>query len=178
MNRLLSVLAVCGALFLGAFITQAASAQGADSLSDAHTARIRENCVTAQKALDELRRSDARSRRYRGKLYEPVSAKLMAPLNSRIESNKLAGLEPLAAAKAQYDTQFNKFVADYIEYDKSLEKAITMKCAKSPEEFYKSVVAAREKRQHIHADTVQLNNLITAYKLQFEDFAKKLAEGN
>ncbi len=168
MNRLTILLAVFGTLLTGFVVSQQAYAQ--TTLSNEQTERIRQNCVTVQTTLNQLHASDALLRVNRGRLYENISTKLMAPLNSRITLKGLGGLK-LTATTVEYDRQTDVFRASYIEYEEAMSRALKFKCTDQPVEFYESILAAREKRQRLHEDTQTLTTLLNAYKTEFEIFA-------
>lgn len=176
MNRLVTLLTVFGAVFIGIIaISQVVQAQ--TTLPEEHIQRIRQNCVTAQTALNQLHASDALLRVNRGKLYENISTKLMAPLNSRIALNREEGLR-LAATTLEYDRQIDIFRSDYINYERSMSNILEINCVDKPVEFYEGVQSTREMRQRLHGDTETLTMLLQAYKTEFEDFAKDMGGGS
>lgn len=173
MNRLYIVL-----IFIGVLITTACAAQSVQAqttLSEAHKERIRQNCVTAQTALTQLHASDGLLRYNRGRLYELISTKLMAPLNSRIALGRFGGLK-LAAITIEYDRQRNVFAASYKDYEESMSRILRIKCTENPVEFYEGVRSTREKRQRLHGDTETLTTLLKEYKTEFEKFAEEFEE--
>ena len=170
MKRLLILLAVCSAVIIGAFASEAA-VQAQTSLSEEHLQRIRQNCVSAQATLYRLHASDALLRVNHGKLYENISTKLMAPLNSRIALNRQQGLK-LAATTLEYDRQIDIFRADYRAYEEAMSDLLDSNCSENPNDFYTGVLDTREKRQRLHNDTETLTTLLEAYKTEFEDFAR------
>lgn len=170
MNRFTIILTICGAFLLAALAIQTVSAQS-EPLSSEQITRIRQNCVRAQTTLSQLRVSDAGLRNNRGTLYEQISTKLMAPLNSRIAINRLSGLS-LATTSLEYDKQLATFRTSYGDYYDSMSEALKINCAEQPEAFYVAVTATREKRQKLHENSLALNSLLQTYKTNFEDFAK------
>lgn len=177
MRKVNVVLTTVGMLVMASLVYQVTGAQSSEPLSGAHLEKVRRNCNRAQAALERLHTSDAHMRRNRGELYEPISTKLMAPLNSRIAYDKLDGLK-LASTALRYDDKFREFRTSYIDYERSMTKTVAIDCEKNPETFYRSVATTRQKRQKVHADTQDLINLIEEYKDNFEDFAKRFAEGS
>lgn len=175
MNRIFGLLAACGMLLLAVATGQAVLAQTAEPLSEAHIARIRQNCTRSQAVLNQLEKSDVLLRKNRGQLYEQISTKLMAPLNSRITFNRLEGLT-LTAISLEYDNQLAAFRSSYQQYDEAMSRTLDIDCADKPVEFYHSVAATREKRQKLHGDTLALNALLQSYKEDFEAFAKNIEE--
>lgn len=169
MKRLFVVLVVCSILVVSSFIAQAASAMDF-FITPEQEQRIRQNCVSAQATLYRLHASDALLRVNHGKLYENISTKLMAPLNSRIALNRQEGLK-LAATTLEYDRQIDIFRSDYRSYEEAMSDLLDMNCSENPSEFYASVLDTREKRQRLHEDTETVTTLLKAYKTEFEDFA-------
>ena len=173
MRRLFILAAVLGTLLGGVALAETARAQA--SLSEEHIYRIRQNCVTAQTSLRQLHASDALLRVNRGQLYELISTKLMAPLNSRITLSRLGGLK-LTATTLEYDRQIDVFRESYKQYEESMSRTLKINCVDQPVEFYDSVTATREKREKLHEDTKTLTILLQAYKTEFDSFAKEFKE--
>lgn len=174
MNRFFVMLALVGTLLIGAFISESiASAQSA--LPEDQVARIRQNCVSAQASLYRLHANDALRRVNLGPLYENISTKLMAPLNSRIALSRQEGLK-LAATTLEYDRHIDLFRASYSEYERAMSNTLEIKCTESPVEFYESVLFTREKRQRLYDDTQTLSTLLYAYKTEFEAFSSGFEE--
>ena len=90
MNRILVIYAIVAATVVGGLV-YSATAQAEDTLpmTDEHIARIRANCVDAQKTLFQIHASDAGLRVNRGQIYESMSTKLMAPFNIRLVLNRI-----------------------------------------------------------------------------------------
>lgn len=146
-------------------------------MTDAHIARIRSNCVEAQSSLAQIHASDALLRVNRGQLYESISTKLMAPLNSRIALNKLDG-STLVSTAADYEKALDTFRSDYQQYEEALSRALNMKCEDQPVAFYDGVSDAHDKRMQVHANVISLQALIAKYKTVFEEFSARQAKGN
>jgi hypothetical protein len=175
MNRFFALVSVCGMLLIVAAIGQSVSAQSPSDLSGEHISRIRQNCTRAQATLNQLEKSDVLLRKNRGQLYERISTKLMAPLNSRIALNRMEGLT-LTAISLEYDNQLASFRSSYQQYDEAMSRTLDIDCVNEPVEFYDSVTDTREKRQRVHGDTVALNALLQSYKEDFEAFVKTTGE--
>lgn len=175
MKRFLALMIVCGAFLGGGLVSRVAYAE--TPLSEGQIKSIRQNCVTAQTTLNRLHASDALLRVNRGQLYENISNKLMAPLNSRIALSRLEGLS-LTATTLEYDRQVDIFRASYSTYEESMSRTLKINCADRPTEFYESIVTTREKRKRLHEDTEILTTLLKAYKTEFEAFAAEFNEGD
>lgn len=170
MNRFSPVIVVLSALLLVLSAAEVSKAQTAVNLSEAHLARISQNCVEAKTTLNRLHVSDTLLRVNRGKLYELISSKLMAPLSSRIALNRLDGVE-LTATSLEYNRQIDTFRASYKQYEESMSEALKVSCDQ-PAAFYESVRTTRGHRQKLYQDTAALTDLLRAYKVDFEAFAK------
>ena len=173
MNRLFIALASLGMLLVAVAASQAAQAQAA--LSETHIERIRQNCVTAQTALSQIHASDALLRVNRGSLYENISDKLMAPLNSRIALSRLEGLR-MASIALEYDRRLDAFRVNYKQYEETMSRTLKINCAEKPVEFYESVTQTRQERRRLHENTRTITALLLDYKTGFEDFAKRFEE--
>lgn len=170
MKRFTILLVVSVSIFLGLSTVQAVRAQ--EAMSEAQLDKIRQNCVTVQGSLHQLHASDALMRVNRGQLYELISTKLMAPLNSRIALNRLSGLD-MASTTLEYDKELSSFRASYKVYEESMSRTMKTDCVSKPAEFYENLVLTRERRQVVHEDTRSLSNLLEQYKAEFEAFAKE-----
>lgn len=169
MNRLLIVMAASGIILISSFVSQRVRALDF-SLSEEHQQSIRQNCVTAQTNLQQLHASDGVLRVNLGKLYENMSNKLMAPLNSRIALSKQEGLQ-LAATTLEYDRQVDVFRASYKQYEEAMSRTLKIDCTDKPVEFYENIQYTRQKREKLHQDTKTLAALLKDFKTKFEAFA-------
>ena len=174
MKRIFSF-AIISAILLGAtqVITGTVQAETSAPMTEAHIARIRNNCVEAQSSLNQLHASDALLRVNRGQLYEAISTKLMAPLNSRVSLNKLDGVT-LVSTTVQYEKEFDEFRANYQSYEEAMSKALDINCTEQPVAFYDSVTDAREKRQKVHDSTQAIQKTIKQYRSEVDKFSKRL----
>jgi hypothetical protein len=146
-------------------------------MTEPHIARIRQNCVEAQSSLFQIHASDALLRVNRGQLYESISTKLMAPLNSRIALNKLDG-GALVSITLNYEKTLNDFRTDYQVYELSLSQVLNIKCTDQPVSFYDGVRAARDARSKVHNDVLALQDAITKYRAAFEAFSSQVTKGS
>lgn len=177
MNRFAALFVLCSMLLLAGMAGRTVRAQTEPSMTEQQIEYIRQNCVRAQSSLNQLHASDALLRVNRGQLYESISTKLMAPLNSRIALNRLGGLK-LTSTTLEYDRQLNAFRSNYKQYEEAMSRTLEIRCANQPVAFYDSLKDTREKRQKVNADTVALNSLLQAYKTNFEEFAESLEGDN
>ncbi len=163
----MTVFAFCGALAATVFAAQAVHAQS--TLSQAQIEHIRQNCVAAQTTIKRIHGNDVSLRYDRDTLYDVISVKLMAPLNSRIALGRFEGLK-LAATTLEYDRQREVFVASYRQYDEAMIRLLKIHCTEKPVEFYESLQAARELRQKLHDTTQVLVALLEVYGVEFDNF--------
>lgn len=141
-------------------------------LSESHKQRIVANCTSAKASLRQLHRSDASLRVNRGQVYEFISTRLMARLNSRLALNRLDGAE-LVAAAAQYERTLGIFRESYRLYEEQLTAILRMDCTKQPEAFYYRIVDAQAKRRAVGAVTLELERYATEYYQAFERFSQE-----
>ena len=105
-------------LTLSVAVTAAPLAAAQTVMSDAHIEKIKANCLVAQNTLSRLHAADALLRVNRGQVYESISVKLMASMNSRIALNRLDGRDMVAVA-ASYEQELVDFRASYREYEQN-----------------------------------------------------------
>lgn len=176
MKRFLVFLVVASMAFAGvALFQKVVHAQESPPMTEAHIERIRANCIEAQTLLSQLHASDALLRVNRGQLYELISTKLMAPMNSRIALNHLdsGGLPGVAS---DYEQALATFRQDYQQYEEAMSRALRIPCTNQPVAFYDSVTETRNKRTQVHASTLELQRLIQAYQIEFDIFTKRFHE--
>lgn len=171
MKRLLVICAALVALMGGVAALQGVARAKETPMTEAHVARIRANCVEAQSALTQIHQSDVLMRINRGQLYEQISTKLMAPLNSRIALNRLDSAD-LVSTTARYEKQLGSFRNVYQSYDQAMNDVLKMNCTAQPVAFFDAVGDARAKRKKVYEATVTLQQAIKDYKAEFEAFAK------
>lgn len=177
MKRYLVAAAVMTGILSGSFLISS-RAQAIDTpMTEAHIARIRAHCVEAQSQLRQLHASDALLRVNRGQLYELISTKLMAPLNSRIALNRLGGAS-LVSTTAKYEKELAAFRLAYKEYEEAMTGALEIKCTDQPVTFYDRVKDARGKRKKVNETTTALHKTIKQYKTEFELFATSVEKAN
>lgn len=162
-------------MLAGVFIRERVVNAETAPMTEAHIARIKNNCSEAQTSLSQLHASDALLRVNRGQLYESISVKLMAPFNSRVALNRLDGAE-LVSIATDYERQLADFRTKYQQYEEAMSQTLRINCTNEPVAFYDSVTSTREKRQKVHDATVALHKTIAEYKDQFELFAKNYQE--
>lgn len=151
------------------FMNTSVAAQQSMPMTNEHIQRIKENCVAATQTLRQIRASDGLLRVNRGQLYDLISTKLMAPMNSRLAINRLDASQ-LISTTVSFDRTLNDFRANYQAYGEQLSVTIRIDCQKKPVEFYESVKKAREQRAKLNELTKGLAHYITQYDQKFNEF--------
>lgn len=166
-RRLFTFLALVSAVtILAATQTQA---QESTPMTNEHIERVRDNCQAAQTVLSKLRASDALLRVNRGQLYELLSTKLMARMNSRLAINRLDASR-LIVSTANFDRTLTEFRTRYQAYKDQMSSTLRVDCYNQPVEFYQSVKKSRELRQAVHESVIDLGRYINEYGDEFKAF--------
>lgn len=177
MKRIVIFVATLG-IILGAGFASSSIAQADDvaPMTEAHIARIRANCVSAQATLTQLHASDALMRVNRGQLFESLSTRLMVPFNGRIAKYTQQNVS-LVESASNYDSQLAAFRSNYNQYEEAMSQTLKIDCQNQPVAFYDGVVDTRHKREATHDSVVTLQKTIQDYGMRFEAFAKNFQEG-
>lgn len=177
MKRIAIFVALLGTIIgVGFAVSSVVRADDAAPMTEAHIARIRSNCVSAQVALTQLHASDALMRVNRGQLFQSISTRLMVPFNSRIAKYTQQNVA-LVELASDYDSEFTTFSTNYQQYEEAMSRTLKIDCQNQPVSFYDSVTDTRNKRQAVHDSAQALQKTIQDYSDQFEIFAKNFQEG-
>ena len=160
---LIFALLVCSTAYI-----KIVSAQSSEP-TDAQILLVRENCLPLKSTLNQLHASDALLRVNMGQLYESVSIKLMNGFNNRIENNNLNN-NTLASTTKSYNSLLDKFRTDYQSYEEQLSSAMNVDCQNQSKSFYNAISLARTYRSRVHADVLKLNQSITHYQSDINQF--------
>lgn len=152
------------------------SAAEESSLTEVQIGKIRSQCSEIQTSLSQVHVNDALLRVNRGQLYELISTKLMAQLNSRIALNRLDSTK-LVAAATTYERHLKEFRTNYQLYEEALSANIKIDCSKQPISFYDQLILVRAKRSDVVKSTKDLAHSINAYGLAFDEFKKPYFDG-
>lgn len=150
------------------FVARAQTAER-PALSQRHIETIQANCENALVTLRRLHQSDALLRVNQGQLYEYISTRLMARLNSRIALNRLDGAA-LVAAAARYEETLQQFRDEYQRYEEQLSEVLDMNCRQEPERFYYAITDARQARLLVSEEVKELHSSIDLYKQALAEF--------
>lgn len=175
MNRALISLVLVLTLAVTPSVSWALS--GSAVLTDDQVEYIRNNCADTQSALRSLYATDAVARVNLGQQYEAVSARLMAPMNSRIALNKLDGVA-LAKTTVDFNNELDNFRKTlYSPYKEELSEIVLMKCYDQPIEFYDKLTTILELRTKLRVSINQLGKLLGQYRSQLATVEKAALAG-
>lgn len=175
MNRALISLIIALTLAVTPSVSWALSSTA--TLTDDQVEYIRNNCADTQNSLRSLYATDAVARVNLGQQYEAVSAKLMAPMNSRISLNKLDGVA-LAKTTVDFNNELDNFRKTlYSPYKDSISDIISMKCYDQPIEFYDKLTTALDLRTQLRASIDKLGKLLAQYRSQLAGVEKAALSG-
>lgn len=161
---------------LGIAHVSSVSAQSV-TMTEAKSEQIRAVCTNVQANLQQLHASDAVLRVNRGRVYESISTKLMAPLNSRISLAKLDSLN-LTTITATYEQQVNMFRDRYQAYEETLSSTLKINCTNQPVAFYDSIVEVRKRRAEVAEASLAIKETIQKYNTEFGVFYDKFRKEN
>ena len=151
-------------------------AQQSDTITDSQVVKIRSQCIDLQSTLNRIHVSDALLRVNRGQLYELLSTKLMARLNSRIALNRLDSSK-LVIATTEYEQHLIEFRTNYQLYEEALSGTIKTNCVNQPVAFYDQLQDVRAKRAGVFKSTEALEGSIKAYRNAFDEFKQPYFQG-
>lgn len=148
------------------------SAQSSVPMTNEHIQRIKDNCQQANRTLRQLHASDALLRVNRGQLYDLLSTKLMARMNSRLALNRLDA-SGLVVVTADFDRTLGEFRTRYRVYEEQLSATIKIDCREKPTQFYNGVQEARELRGKVYESVRKLTGYIVEYDQKFKEFRSR-----
>jgi hypothetical protein len=177
MKRIAILAATLGTIIgVGFGISTAVQAETTAPMTEAHIARIRANCVSAQTTLTQLHASDALMWVNRGQLFESLSSRLMVPFNGRIAKYTQRNVS-LVQLASDYDSELTTFRSNYQQYEEAMTRTLKIDCQNQPVSFYDGVTDTRNKRAATHDSVIALQKTIQDYGTQFDIFANNFQEG-
>lgn len=153
-------LMLCGLMLLPANFASAELVP----LTDVKIMNIRQNCVSAQGALQRIQRSDAATRVNRGQTYEILLTKLMSPFNGRLAFNRFDEAATFTDVTKDYEQAANVFKQDYANYEGLISKVLKIKCQDQPVTFYDILTEAREARLQVADDIDEIAKILQEYQ--------------
>lgn len=152
-------------LLFSVFLTVMASPMAraeAQPLTEQYIASIKSGCSDALRGILQVQKTEAATRVNRGREYESL-LRLVAAFNSRVVLNKLDA-PVLTSATSRLQTQFTSFQEDYLDYADKIDATLEINCKQAPVTFYDSLTSAREARQKVAADIVEMEKLLDEYQ--------------
>ncbi|GEM_PF-869624 len=145
-------------------------------LTDEKIETIRQNCLSAQVALQRIQRTDAAARVNRGQTYEVILSRLMSPFNGRLAFNRLDEASTFTATTKKFEQSLNKFKSDYTDYEDIVAKVLKIKCKDQPVTFYDTLTAAREARAVVASDILEMASILQEYRVSLDALQKSLPQ--
>ena len=142
-------------------------------LTDVQIGLIRANCLATQSTIGRIHANDGLLRVNLGRQFEVISARLMAPMNSRIALNKLDNVE-MTKTTVAYNAELERFRSLYQAYEQVMSDALSKNCQNQPVAFYDTITTARTNRQAVRDSVVKLQELVRQYNDQFDAFSAKV----
>lgn len=146
---------------------------GGESGSSAPLDAIQANCSNIRTALNRLHNNDAIVRVNTGQVYNNISSRLMARLNSRLALNKIDAAE-LVALTSRFEKGRNSFSMRYNEYESALSTLLKIDCKTQPTDFYSHLSLARSERLKLSSSVRELNDIIAEYGTKVEKIKERL----
>jgi len=135
----------------------------ATQISDDQAGIISMTCGSIQLQLKNLQKADSKIRVYLGSKFEFVLTHLMTNLNLRLVKNNLAS-SPLASSQTTFNSERERFKADFTDYSKSLDALIATDCKSYPQRFYDQLEITRRKREDVRASYLRLKDVLLDHR--------------
>lgn len=131
-------------------------------LSKTQEAAILDHCAIMKENLKTVQKNDARTRVYLGGKFEMILNKYVTPLNVRLVENNLSTASLIESQNILSEEKI-KFANNYVNYQQKLEELVAVDCKVNPEEFYKLLEEARQRRKVVEQDVRKIRNALTEY---------------
>lgn len=161
--------AVAGLLLSPVALAQQMQLQTGDNPVD----RLQAQCDTIQTTLRRLHTNDSLLRVNIGQMYNSISVRLMARLNSRLALNRIDSTR-FVEISGRFDQERSTFSDSYSQYETSLSALIKIDCKARPTEFYASLLTARDARLRLSTSVQALNDSVREYQVAVEDLRQDL----
>lgn len=135
----------------------------AQTMTDEHVDRIKQNCGLALSTIGIIHANDAPIYINRNQTYFSISDKMMARLNSRLALNRYDATE-LVKTASEFNKALVQFRSAYKIYDDTMAELVRMDCSHAPVSFYDKVADAREQRQKVHDIVLMMQKLLVQYR--------------
>ncbi len=145
-------------------------------LTSSQIEHIRNNCGDTQTAISSVSATDAVAFVNIIQQLDPLSNRLMAPMNSRVALNKLDSVA-LTKTTVDFNAEATKFQSLYRDYVKSVNATTVMGCYNQPVEFYDNLTLLLQKRALVRASYERLMSLMAQYRSQVQVVEKNALSG-
>lgn len=167
------VMLVLTAVTVGLTSVPVRAADTSTDISDTQVDQIRQNCKQAQSVLQRLHQTDAATRVTRGRIYESLLNRLIAPFNSRVSLNRYDA-SALTTTTTAINQKFTAFKTDYQLYTDSFDRLLSINCEADPRGFYTILVTTRAAREKVSNDISELNTLFDRYGESFNALSQSI----
>ena len=151
------VFSVSFSLGMGLFSSAAVFAA---ELSPEQQGTISQNCASIKTSLQNLQKTDSRTRVYLGSIYNTVLNNFITPLNLRLVRSNLPNSD-LTASQSDFTEARNDFAHQFVSYSQSLETLLTLDCQKDPESFYAQLETTRTERAALQKSVAKVQKVIS-----------------
>ena len=173
MKSIVRSLAFC--LVVAGFVVSIPLARAQEAIIDSQTSvdRLRVRCDVVQTTIRRLHTTDGLLRVNVGQVYNDISARLMARLNSRLALNRIDSTR-LVEITNDFETARMKFSTTYNEYETAVSTLLKIDCNARPTEYYAQLLIARDVRHKLATSVQDLNDLVTDYRVAVEQLQEEL----
>lgn len=137
--------------------------------------RIRANCESISGTLRRLHTNDSLLRVNIGQIYNNLSVRLMARLNSRLALNRIDSAR-FVEISGRFETELESFRISYNDYEVVLSTLIKTSCTSNPTEFYANLLKARDARHKLAVAVESMNDSVSSYQVEVEQLRQQLTE--
>lgn len=120
------------------------------------------NCTAIQVTLSHVEKNDAVARINRGRDYDQMMTQINAFI-SRLNYNK-SNQPQLKQIADELQAAINQFRTDYVIYDSQLSNAMGINCKSKPQDFYNTIVLARNGRATLSEEVTAIADLMSKYR--------------
>lgn len=135
--------------------------------------KLQENCDTIRGVLRRLHTTDALLRVNAGQMYNGMSVRLMARLNSRLALNRVDSSN-LVEITSQFEASRKEFVSNYSTYETALSNVIKTNCKTNAGKFYELLIIARDQRSKLAESVQDMHTSISDYQVAVEQLYQQM----
>lgn len=139
--------------------------------------RLKDRCDTILSTLRRLHTHDALLRVNTGQIYNGISVRLMARLNSRLAINRIDSTK-LVEITGRFEDQRVNFADTYSKYEAAMATLVKKDCKANPADFYQSLILARDERTKLAAVVKELNSTVSEYRVAVEQLKQDIASNS